>query len=126
MSRANFLGKDCHKWLIVYEEDSREAVETEHRPDCHCPVAAKNNCPPGQFQCKNGNCTLPFNVCDNVNDCGDNSDEDKCDLRPCESWQFRCSNHKCIPKRWLCDGNDDCNDGSDEQGCGKLGRAELW
>jgi hypothetical protein len=58
-------------------------------------------------------------VCDLHDDCGDNSDEAECDIRPCETWQHRCSNNKCILLAWVCDGDDDCGDGSDELNCGK-------
>jgi hypothetical protein len=77
-------------------------------------IAAVRHCPPGQFQCDNLNCTLPFKICDGTNDCGDGSDEKDCDKRECEPWQFRCNNGKCIPKAWTCDQSDDCSDSSDE------------
>lgn len=35
-------------------------------------------CTDQQFKCQNGWCKPKFWVCDNVNDCGDNSDELQC------------------------------------------------
>lgn len=35
-------------------------------------------CTDQQFRCQNGWCKPKFWVCDNVNDCGDNSDELQC------------------------------------------------
>ena len=76
---------------------------------------AVRHCPPGQFECANHNCTFPFKICDGTDDCGDNTDEQNCDVRVCEPWQFKCQNDKCIAKGWTCDGDDDCGDNSDEE-----------
>lgn len=32
-------------------------------------------CPPGKYRCDNNNCVFNTNVCDNVDHCGDGSDE---------------------------------------------------
>lgn len=77
-------------------------------------LTEERHCPPGRFQCANHNCTLPFKICDAVDDCGDNSDEADCAEHKCETWQFRCHNGKCIPLSWMCDLEDDCGDRSEE------------
>ena len=65
-------------------------------------------------------CVEESELCDGVNDCGDNSDELFC---TCETRKnlITCpggSNFTdCIPKQWLCDGHSDCPGGSDERDC---------
>jgi hypothetical protein len=57
-------------------------------------------------------------VCDNDNDCGDNSDEKGCKPITCHpGTDFTCSEYYCITSRWRCDGDYDCPDRSDEMGC---------
>ncbi len=60
--------------------------------------------------------------CNNIDDCGDNSDESAflCDHLPprkCSESEFKCANNNCIPGHWRCDHDNDCGDNSDEQGC---------
>ena len=50
-------------------------------------------CPKGHMQCKTTTiCVEPFWLCDNDNDCGDNSDEDslQCGATTCPPNSFRC------------------------------------
>lgn len=69
-------------------------------------------------------------MCDQSNDCGDNSDElaPECvitttttmtaPVRCLESSEFACANQlECINKRMWCDKTLDCSDGSDEINC---------
>ncbi|KAF3839899.1 hypothetical protein F7725_018616 [Dissostichus mawsoni] len=69
---------------------------------------------PGKFACASGICIAKDLKCDGWNDCGDMSDEMKCQ---CEKDQFSCSNGLCKPKLWVCDRVNDCGDGSDEESC---------
>ncbi|KAI4901401.1 hypothetical protein NFI96_025513 [Prochilodus magdalenae] len=73
----------------------------------------KNPCP-GQFTCNTGICISKELQCDGWNDCGDLSDERKCQ---CEEDHFACANGLCKPRYWVCDQVNDCGDNSDEQQC---------
>ena len=53
--------------------------------------------------------------CNGNDDCRDNSDEENCESKTCETGYFRCDNgRECIPERWKCDFYQNCADGSDE------------
>ncbi|VDM41615.1 unnamed protein product [Toxocara canis] len=77
------------------------------------------------FTCKNKKCVPRAMVCDGMNDCGDGSDEAKCDCGVLERAGnvIRCgmtSEHitqKCIPALRRCDGYEDCPGGEDERNC---------
>ena len=53
-------------------------------------------------------------VCDHIQHCADNTDEDFCHYSPCPTSWDRCKNGQCIPFGKLCDGKSDCYDNSDE------------
>lgn len=86
-----------------------------------------SDCQPEEFQCKNKKCINVRWTCDNVNDCGDYSDEieELCkhsekaltaSLQSACTDGFRCKSGKCINMTLVCNGEDDCYDGSDERG----------
>ncbi|XP_050441242.1 sortilin-related receptor-like isoform X2 [Adelges cooleyi] len=81
-----------------------------------CPSVG-HTCSSDYFQCTNGNCVAKYWQCDGDNDCGDNSDEEKCTKVSCGPSSFQCSNGKCIPSYWKCDFDPDCEDSSDELNC---------
>lgn len=77
-------------------------------------------CSPLAFTCNNKHCILAGWRCDDIDDCGDGSDEMNCPTKipaTCSAEYFTCDNYRCISKLWLCDGDNDCGDGSDEHNC---------
>ena len=61
------------------------------------------------FVCNNKLTCLDYSkVCNLVDDCGDNSDEENC------TNYFKCKSNHTIPKTSKCDGKFDCEDASDE------------
>lgn len=80
--------------------------------------ASDDTCRSDEFTCANKHCIQQMWVCDNDNDCGDNSDEKGCRAVTCHpETDFACSDYYCITSRWRCDGDYDCPDRSDEIGC---------
>ena len=61
------------------------------------------------FPCDNGNCVTLDKVCNNINDCGDSSDEANCS----NSWHCEDSGEDIIYSA-VCDGTVHCRDSSDE------------
>ena len=53
-------------------------------------------------------------VCDHIQHCADNTDEDFCHYSPCPTSWGRCKNGQCIPLGKMRDGKSDCYDNSDE------------
>eukprot|EP00729_Bicosta_minor_P008428 gene8428-21661_t len=91
-------------------------------------------CTESEFACWNGRdsvedgCISAGDVCDKVNDCGDNSDENGCpdSASDCQRNEFACLGgvfqdsilrFACIDMDYVCDGNNDCGDNTDEFGC---------
>ncbi|XP_034030961.1 suppressor of tumorigenicity 14 protein isoform X2 [Thalassophryne amazonica] len=72
-----------------------------------------NPCP-NKFACASGICIANQLHCDGWNDCGDMSDEVKCN---CAKDQIACDNGMCKPSYWVCDRVNDCGDWSDEKRC---------
>nr|XP_008195317.2 PREDICTED: LOW QUALITY PROTEIN: prolow-density lipoprotein receptor-related protein 1 [Tribolium castaneum] len=79
-------------------------------------------CMPGQYQCDNGHCTHPSDLCNGNDDCGDQSDEKDCEHYTCLNTQFRCPGNgtiapRCIPSKFRCNKHPDCPLGEDESSC---------
>ena len=68
-------------------------------------------CKPNEFKCENGRCVSDDLICNNRNDCFDNSDETFCCTK------FTCDNRRCISESQVCDLINNCGDWSDEKNC---------
>ena len=67
------------------------------------------------FVCERHRETLHYTlVCDHIQHCADNTDEDFCQYVLCPFYLFTCENGQCISRDKLCDLKIDCYDGSDE------------
>ncbi|XP_065835282.1 low-density lipoprotein receptor-related protein 4-like [Oscarella lobularis] len=88
-------------------------------------ATTNSSCAFGFFQCRNdAKCIPRRSVCDQVYDCGDNSDERGCPTTqlpttpPCRlGSDFLCDDGRCIDYSRVCDGQNDCGDDSDERNC---------
>ncbi|KAH7974940.1 hypothetical protein HPB49_021841 [Dermacentor silvarum] len=77
------------------------------------------------FICGNDELVRPQDMCNGVDNCGNNEDEEVCSpgLFVCPAGSFTCRNKmRCVPADWVCDGENDCRDAvdgvpSDEQDC---------
>eukprot|EP00057_Strongylocentrotus_purpuratus_P023992 XP_011678466.1 PREDICTED: low-density lipoprotein receptor-related protein 2-like [Strongylocentrotus purpuratus] len=90
-----------------------EAVDAP--PDVPFPPCADD-----QFQCEGDGECIPLSfLCDQDQDCGDNSDEVNCEDLSCGPDQFECYwTGQCIRQDSVCDGLSDCFYGEDEEDCG--------
>ena len=67
------------------------------------------------FVCERSHEALHYTlVCDHIQHCDDNTDEDFCEFAPCPVSWFRCRNSQCISLDKQYDDKSDCFDGSDE------------
>ncbi|KAL0266712.1 UNVERIFIED_CONTAM: hypothetical protein PYX00_009183 [Menopon gallinae] len=143
----------CHKWQFQCADKSCifESWRCDGSPDCedmsdelNCPPKTENstivppapptqeNCTGWYFRCQNRKCIPYFWKCDNVDDCGDRSDEIGCPTEEtaskppngphetsetCRAHEFRCDSGECIQNSWVCDGMMDCDKGEDEENC---------
>lgn len=94
-----------------------------------------HECRLNEMYCQPVGCLNLNKVCDGINDCFDNADEELCDAVSksdnkkvnitveCAANEYKCLNSiECIPKMLKCDGVNDCFDQSDEINCTTINR----
>ncbi|XP_058466286.1 sortilin-related receptor-like [Malaya genurostris] len=153
----NCTKKECEVWMFMCESDMRCIYKTwqcDGEKDCkdgsdekNCSASTEvprkpginflpgDSCHDWMFKCANDKCVPYWWKCDDVNDCGDGSDEAGCNStqtisstthkpiptrkkeRNCGLHEFRCDTGVCISKRFVCDGYEDCTKGEDEGNC---------
>lgn len=80
------LGGIDHAFQVIFEAHTHSSMNSYHalssiKLDNCQPLKPSNNCYVGHFECNNHVCIESTQVCDLTNNCGDGSDELKCDIR---------------------------------------------
>ncbi|XP_001985922.2 low-density lipoprotein receptor-related protein 1 isoform X2 [Drosophila grimshawi] len=73
-----------------------------------------SKCP--EFDCGNGRCRQFSDICDGLDNCGNNADEFACE-HECGHGERYCRPIGCYGDMYICDGVNDCEDFSDEANC---------
>ncbi|XP_033099483.1 uncharacterized protein LOC117103092 [Anneissia japonica] len=90
------------------------ATETRSISRSTFSTTSAKNCE--EWKCKNGNCVSNDDLCNKIDNCGDNTDEYTCDCGE-EGTEFFCDDGLCVHQIWVCDGKAQCFGGEDERGC---------
>lgn len=88
-------------------------------------IEANVRCGSSKFTCGSGECIPQSDVCDQKQNCEDNSDEDHLYCRGrdfCPEGKFECGTYgPCIDNKLVKDGTKDCEGGEDEEGYVPIG-----
>lgn len=94
-----FLGRNAAPFQVQLHSSRRHgrqgdvAIDQLQFRDCALPRPSQGGgagCLPGWFACSRGGCVEPWQVCDGTDDCGDASDEGKCDTWFCDFENSTC------------------------------------
>ncbi|CAG2215399.1 LRP1B [Mytilus edulis] len=118
------IGKSTILFTVFLTLSTALPLESSLRKD-------NSGCYPHEFRCHNRYyCINSRYVCDEIDDCGDLSDESNCSNKKCFHGEFLCSSngiYVCHPNHYKCDGEPDCDDQSDERNCKPGGRGrDIW
>ncbi|XP_053415369.1 low-density lipoprotein receptor-related protein 12 isoform X1 [Nycticebus coucang] len=125
-----YISSEDHVWIRFHSDDS--ISRKGFRLAYFSGKSEEPNCACDQFRCGNGKCIPEAWKCNNMDECGDSSDEEICateansptaaSFQPCAYNQFQCLSrftkvYTCLPESLKCDGNIDCLDLGDEIDC---------
>lgn len=107
---GNVTGKH-YRYLTLFNDSilfDSTSIPCQSLKTCEIKILV---CEEGFYECYGGKCIPQIYVCNEINDCGDLSDEQGCG---CPMDQFSCRDGQCIPIQYKCNGYPDCDDKSDE------------
>ncbi|KAK0394822.1 hypothetical protein QR680_000951 [Steinernema hermaphroditum] len=118
--------EEFHEHQEHHQEQQHDQHHEHERQQHEDPEQHQVECSDQEFRCPYLQETVCFHydkLCDGVDDCGDGSDEQKCDSgsvednTQCRDGEYQCTNGQCIDESLKCNRKYDCEDGTDETEC---------